>query len=65
MGGGASLWPRRRRSEARIRGVKIPLCSGSYGGGWDEGERPARGAGRWDLCVSWDKVKEKLGSQQV
>ena len=24
--------------------------------------RAARGTGRWDLCVSWDKVKEKLGS---
>ena len=65
----------RRRSQAWIRGVKRPLCSGSCpspgpgvpgaGWGWDKGERPARGLGRWDLCVSWGKVKEKLGSQQV
>ena len=59
MGGGASLWMRRRRSEAR--GQEAALFGELRAGGRIRA-RAARGTGRWDLCVSWDKVKEKLGS---
>lgn len=71
-GGGASRW-----TEEEVRGAdpwgqeaalfgELPLpCSPGRAGGGIRARGPLGGTGRWDLCVSWGKVKEKLGSQQV
>ena len=74
MGGGASRWTQEEvrgvdpwGQEAALFGELLLSRPGGPGAGWgwDKGERPARGVGRWDLCVSWGKVKEKLGSQRL